>query len=146
MTTREKHIRNEAYKIVTSNLLTETFNYKEFLEIDIEDYIWTVLRDVCTEDLMALIVGITESIIDSTKALENTKGMYQVFTIVDNELVGLYQNLSKKEAVEKYISEANKYYNYDGDFETEKDVEDYRYSEQYQENQDMANIEYQEQI
>lgn len=66
--------------------------------------------------------------------------LFQVFVICGNQLECLYQNLTKDEAEVLYIKYANEWYRHDGTFDNVDDIQNYRDSEEYLDEEDMANV------
>ena len=58
----DEQIRDKAYLIVTGNHLTECFNYKEFQEADISEYLWQMVEDWPISSLEAHIAQLADAI------------------------------------------------------------------------------------
>ena len=71
----DEELRDWAYNESTGNHLTESFNYKEFQEIDTEDYVWQPFEYWDIDDLNKQIADVATSIINTAKHYhkENTK-------------------------------------------------------------------------
>jgi hypothetical protein len=122
-------IEDEAYRIATKICVGKRMTKSE---LD--------LSKVVTPGVERFIKEEAEIIIESLKKFDRGTGTYNVYIVEMNEIIFFDMYLNLDDATKLFVDKANQYYNFDGVFKTEQDVNDYRFSDDYLDSNDIYNI------